>query len=151
MGAPFQVAGNDAAEALQAQLCLDMRVAGQSFRQIAEEMTRRGHPMGQTTAFRRVQWAIDKILAPGVEQLRKVEGERLDLALRMLLPRVAKGDVRAVMAWVRVSESRRRLFGLDMPAKTEVDMTVSVDPSEIEIVRQIREWKASRETSKNGV
>jgi hypothetical protein len=146
MGAPFQVAGNDAAMGREAQACLELRIAGYSFRRVAEEMTRRGTPMGTTTAFRRVEWALQQILTPGVEELRRMEGERLDVAMRALLPGLEDGNVQAVQAWIKLSESRRRLFGLDAPVKIDATVTETTQV-DIELDEMIREVRAANEAA----
>lgn len=122
----YQVEPTDAQVAETAEAVLALRIAGRTYRQIADEMTGRGCPMSKDTAYRRVCWALQQILAPGVSELRKLEAERLDVALRALEPAMLAGNLQAVQAWLRVSESRRRLLGLDIPVQQEVDLTGTV-------------------------
>ena len=54
------------------------------------------------------------------EAITKLELDRLDMALKGLAKKVEAGDTRACEVWIRVSESRRKLLGLDAPEKKQV-------------------------------
>jgi hypothetical protein len=45
---------------------------------------------------------------------RLVEDTRLNMAAKAIAPQVKRGDLRAVRQWVLISESRRKLLGLDL-------------------------------------
>lgn len=126
----------------EANDCMELRVCGLTYRQIAQTMTERGHKMSHQTARNRVEWAVNRIITPSVEELRRVEGERLDVAQRALLPKLATGDPAAVQAWTRLSESRRRLFGLDMPIKVDATVTERTQ-ADIALEEMINEVKAA--------
>ena len=49
----------------------------------------------------------------GIEELRTRENERLDMASAAIATQVLKGDLGAVDRWVKISERRARLNGLD--------------------------------------
>jgi len=53
-------------------------------------------------------------------ELRTLEALKLDQAEVHLQAGVKAGDPRAITTLVRISESRRRLLGLDMPEQHEV-------------------------------
>ena len=65
-----------------------------------------------------------RMLVPieAAEDLRKIEAERLDKIRGSLYPAALDGDHAAVDRWLKVSESLRKLLGIDMPAKVEVEM-----------------------------
>lgn len=100
---------------------LEMRTAGLSFQQIANEM-------GFTVkhAFECYQKALDKIIVPQVKALRKQEGERLDAMLVPCMALIMKArdkalvgepfdlPVDAINAALKISEKRARIFGLDV-------------------------------------
>lgn len=88
---------------------VDLRAAGLSFDQIAEQVgySDRG---GAHKAFMR---AMTRMLAPGVNQIRDLEEYRLDTLTRSVWPQALKGDLQAVGEARRLSESRRRLWGVD--------------------------------------
>jgi hypothetical protein len=48
-----------------------------------------------------------------------LERARLDMARLSIAPRVAKGKLGAIDRWIRISESERKLLGLDKPFKFE--------------------------------
>lgn len=117
----------------------ELRATGLSYREIG---ARQG--VSGPTAYRRVKAALAAVPVEAVNELRTVEGSRLDILIRraMLLVLADGGDpnvrLRAIEQVRRLSESRRRLFGIDVPA--EVRVTVS-DPvvSEIEALAALLE------------
>lgn len=116
---------------------LEMRTAGLTFPQIARELG-----FTQKHAFTMWQRAMDAIIAPQVEQLRKQEAERLDAMLvpcmslimaardKALIGATFDLPVDAINAALKISEKRSRLFGLDAPLKIERKPKVG-NPSEI--------------------
>jgi transcriptional regulator with XRE-family HTH domain len=99
--------------ALRAQ-AFDMRLAGHTQQAIAERLGR-----DRSTISRWLQVEINNLIIPRVEELRRVETERMDSYLRALEEGIVKGDVKAINAALRVSERRARLLGLDAPVKIE--------------------------------
>src|SRR5689334_1041542 len=55
-----------------------------------------------------------------ISELLRLEQARLDAACIALYPSVKDGDLASIDAWIRVSESRRRLLGLDRPVERRV-------------------------------
>lgn len=123
---------------------LALREAGMSYRAIARELGW-ADPKGAWQAVRR---SLDRIPAENVAALRAVETARLDRlteeAMRVVStfhPVVSNGRVfpdleddgpklQAINTLIRLSESRRRLLGLDLPARHEV--TVSDDSGRLD-------------------
>lgn len=106
---------------LQAQI-LEYRTAGMSFDHIAKLL---GYSVRYI--FKQYEKALAAIIAPGVQELRKQEGERLDV---MLVPCMAKimdarnaamtgkpyeTPINEMMLALRIADRRARLFGIDMP------------------------------------
>lgn len=56
--------------------------------------------------------------------LRGIESARLDRAQLAIWPAVQAGDVKAVLAFLRLSERRAKMLGLDAP--TQVNLSVNV-------------------------
>ena len=110
-----------------------MRASGFSYREIAKATN-----CSTSAAHDRVQRALAAVPVEAVRELRQVELERMDDLVKQMLvilrsdhPLVSHGrvmpglsDVRpkiaAVQTLLRISESRRRLLGLDEPIKHEV-------------------------------
>lgn len=110
-----------------------MRASGFSYREIAKATN-----CSTSAAHDRVQRALACVPVEAVRELRQVELTRMDDLVKQMLvilrtdhPMVSHGrvlpglsDVRpkiaAVQTLLRISESRRRLLGLDEPIKHEV-------------------------------
>ena len=93
----------------------DLRVDGYSYREIAE---RTG--VSLTTAYHDVQVAaelLDDVRKAKAERVLEVELARYDKASNALLSKVLKGEPKATMAYMRVSEQRARLLGMNAPEK----------------------------------
>jgi len=113
---------NKAAVAAEQERAFTLRLGGATYRQIGEAL---GIP--RATAHRRVTDACAERVAPGLEEYRKVEDERLDTLLRRLAPKLATGEVPAIEAARRIGESRRRLWGMDAPVVSEIHLDARVD------------------------
>jgi hypothetical protein len=115
-----------------------LRSQGMSYRRIGAEQS-----VSPSTAMERVKRAIAAVPVEAVNELRLTAGEQLDMltvqAFRILAtkhPMVSHGhvvpdveDIGPKLAALRelrmLNESRRKLFGMDMPIK--VDHTVTTD------------------------
>lgn len=94
---------------------LDLRIAGRSYRAIAEELE-----IGLTQAYDDVQNALAEarsVEREKVEELRALELARLDVALEGLFPAVRKGNPLAVDRLLKISERRAKLCDLDAPVR----------------------------------
>ncbi len=109
--------GQDDARRLarEAQL-VTMKLSGMTYEQIAE---RTGYSTG-AAARRVVVKALSTVRDQAVADLRMVENARLERANVALWPKVIQGDVDAVHAWVKVSQARRQLNGLDAPQQVHI-------------------------------
>lgn len=113
---------NVAAKARQAK-AIEMRASGLTFRQIAKRLR-----VTHTQAFRDVSAGLEamhKELAGQTAQWVALELRRLDkptIALEKMLRNKSldeKTKCIAIETWRKLSESRRRLLGLDQPEKRE--------------------------------
>jgi transcriptional regulator with XRE-family HTH domain len=94
---------------------LQYRCAGLSLRQIADRVG-----VSHTQVAKDLQAALTELRADMVDMatdLKAIESERLDRARVALWARVCAGDLAAIDRWIRLSESFRRLHGLDAPLK----------------------------------
>ena len=94
---------------------LELRKNGASYRQIGVALG-----VATDTAWKDVIRSLAdlaKIEMGMAAELRALETERLDMALLSLAKGVRDGNLGAIDRWIRLSESRRKLLGLDMPAK----------------------------------
>jgi len=88
---------------------LQLRIAGHTFSEIAQKL---GYA-DESGPYKAVLAALKRIEVPRVEELRALEGSRLDTAQRAIWPKVQAGDLKAINTFVKLSERRARLFGLD--------------------------------------
>ena len=94
---------------------LELRKSGATYRQIGESIgisMQRAH-----------QLVVDELecLAQlrlrNADELRLLELERLDMVSIPTLNKLKNGDMRAANVWIKLSESRRKLLGVDAPMK----------------------------------
>jgi len=119
---------------------LQMRSQGLTYREI-------GHQLGidASTAQRRVKKALSEIPFESVQDLRTLEGDRLDALMSALWPMAMVGNTQAVRAVLSVMDRRARLFGLDKPYKVELE-SWSVESIDAEVERLARLLGQSRKS-----
>lgn len=97
-----------------------LRIAGTTYEDIARAL---GYS-SRGDVHRIVTRALSRHQAEQIDEMRNVEGARLDRAQRAIWAAVVRGDLEAVRAFVRISERRARLFGLDAPQAVQVTSDV---------------------------
>ena len=112
-------------DALRDAEALKLRSEGLTYRQIAELLG-----INTSTAYRRVENALRAIPADGVEEMRQLEGERLDKLHAALWDRALEGDLQAIDRLLTISNRRAKLFGLDAPTR-QVNELQSFSTAEI--------------------
>lgn len=120
-------AGDRERRASRQQRAMALRLGGASFRQIGQALG-----VSQMQAYRDVQESLRAVVAlrdSQVEEFRELELARLDGLLVALAAGVRTGSVDAINGARRISESRRRLLGLDAPDVAAVGLAVA-SPSE---------------------
>jgi hypothetical protein len=96
------------------------RQAGLTFEQIAKKVGYASHT-GAIAAFKR---AIERIRDDGLAaEGRVLHRARLESALQAIWPKVVKGDLPAIDRMLKILERDAKLYGLDMPVKTETEVT----------------------------
>lgn len=99
----------------QRSIALALRLAGATFEQIGQKLG-----ITDSAAHKLVKKALADNATTTNDQtdtLRQIEIERLDMALLAIAQQVKAGNLGAIDRWVKISESRRRLMGLDAPTK----------------------------------
>ena len=94
--------------------------------------------MSDKTAYYDVQdelGRLDTIKQAKGERLRELELQRLERATLALWPRIQKGEPAAVMAWVRLSERKSRLMGLDADPQAQEGASIV----QVQIINEMRE------------
>ena len=116
---------------------LRLRSLGHSFREIAEMLN-----INTSTAYRRVQNALVAVPYELVDELRTLEGLRLDELHAAIWENAINGDLRSVDRVLAIMKRRAKLYGLDVPRKLIEDnplshMTSQDIQSEIERITKI--------------
>lgn len=101
---------------------VSMALAGLSYEQIGREMG-----INTTAAREMVARTIEDTRNYQVDQLRNVENARLDRAQAAIWSEVLKGDVKAVNTFLRISERRAKMNGLDAPSKIQMSGSVKLE------------------------
>ena len=111
------------------ELALEMRVEGLTYRDIAATLG-----VSVSTAHEAVKRGLEELSALSLEkaeELRAVELERLEAQHTALWPR--RGDEKVADVLRKLSESRRKLLGIDGPHRIKLDVGESAE----EILREL--------------
>ena len=109
---------------------LGLRQAGMSYATIA-----RITGQSETTIHRHIRQAIQSKEFEGADNLRRVEGSRLDALQRAHWAAAIQGDIAATNAVLRIMERRARLFGLDSPV--QIELATDVDAQIVALAAQV--------------
>ena len=113
---------------------LELRRGGLTFDMIA---TRLGYASA-SGAYKAYQTACNRIVYSEVNETRQVEMDRLDIAQAAIWNNVMSGEVPSVMALMKIMERRAKLLGLDMPTKSQIEVTVyDRDTIDAEVARLV--------------
>ena len=99
---------------------LRLRRGGLTFDMIAQRLGF-AHASGAHTAYTN---ACKRIIRDDVDEIRRIEQDRLDIAQAAIWPRVTSGDSTAINSLIRIMERRAKLLGLDMPIRVQQEVTV---------------------------
>ncbi len=103
---------------LRRNRAIQLRVEGWSYREIAEELK-----VSVSTAFGDVESVIERNRQEAnenAEKARRIALQRIDVAVRGLMPDVRSGNARSAEVMAKLEERRAKLIGLDAPEKREL-------------------------------
>lgn len=103
-------------------IALDLRISGLSYRAIADKLSKPDDTISHVQVYRDIENELARLAdlrADKAETLRELELQRLDKIINSLDAWVASGNVGAVNAWIKASERRAKLLGLDAPTKVD--------------------------------
>lgn len=110
------------------------RAQGLSYRKISEAwLDETGEKISHATVSNDIAGELEKIAVLSrseAEHYREMELMRLDMAMSAIAAKVSKGQVDAVREWVKISESRRKLLGIDAPVQLQVAQHREADQEE---------------------
>lgn len=119
----------------------NLRVRGRTYREIGTALG-----ISHVTAERWVKDVFEQKSIPLASEVRKLELDRLQRYLDVLDSKIECGDLGAISLAIKVSESIRKLLGVDLPvaANAQVDQGVQ---AELEILGLIRQVQARNQTT----
>lgn len=97
---------------------LHARRAGASYAAIARQFG-----VSTQTVHSKIKSALADMPKEEATELRAMEAQKLDYAETRLQDQIRVGNIQAINTLIRLSESRRRLLGLDMPEQHEVKVS----------------------------
>lgn len=101
---------NDTQRADKINRAYELRLKGRTYREIGEALG-----VSHVTARKWVTEHLESVTLPLVEEVRKQEVDRLTRYLDRLDERVDEGDDKAIGLAIKISESLRKLLGVDVP------------------------------------
>jgi hypothetical protein len=128
--------GHDAARAGARRIdAVQLRLAGLTYEQIAAQAGYHDKSAARHAVLR----ALDRVEHAAVDDLRVLENARLDRAQAAIWPAVLRGELAAVNSFLRLSERRARLNGLDAPVRVSVadDTKAQIDALLVELTEVV--------------
>lgn len=109
---------------------LDLYIQGKTFTAIGCELgICRRQANRDITAVLEEEWVA---LRTRAHEYLAIQYERLEMAVPGLVEQVKAGDPKAIETWIKLSESTRKLLGLDAPARAEVTNTQPIQIMTVE-------------------
>lgn len=121
IGKPGNPKGQHAKLPERRREALELRKTGLSYREIGPMLG-----ISHVQVFKDVKTEIARLNEDNKEaaaEVKKLELDRLDVALAAIWPGVEKGDLKAIGMLLRIQERRSRFEGLDIAAKQEIEHT----------------------------
>lgn len=121
---------------------------------ILAELEAQGVKMSVGSLYRIREKALQKVQAETDEladKIRYQELDRLELAREAIAEEVKKGELFYIDRWIRLSESIRKLRGLDPASKTESKVQVTGQDGDYSLaleglVQRVRKWEPTKTT-----
>lgn len=126
---------------------LELRRAGLTWHRISEE-TGYADATGAYAAYKR---AVKRTLQQPADEIREQELDRIDRLQLAAWQNAMKGDVKSIMAIIKLMERRAKLLGLDTPIKIQQEVTTWDGNESIDrAVRELAALLASNDADSGG-
>lgn len=129
--------GNDPVRAERDRDILIDRKNGWTYTELSEK-----YNLSTSTLHKIITKHIEEAIKPAADELRQFEIERLEGYRRALTDKIAAGDPKAIDTAIKVSESLRKLTGVDASTKIEVEHSMPSD-QESRIAEMLRKASES--------
>ena len=134
---PGEKAGDVERIAERQQQAMDLRKSGETYRAIAKALG-----VSVETAYSDVQTGLRETIAlrdKDAEEYREQELTRIDAMLKAIWSKVEAGEPQAVEVARKLSESRRKLLGIDAPTKIAPTSPDGLSPASLVIEERLGE------------
>lgn len=121
----------------------ELRLSGKTYREIGRALG-----IGHGTAERWCKAHMEAVALPLIDEVRKTEVDRLLRCLDRLEDRAEEGDDKAISLIVKISESLRKLLGVDVPV-VAITEHHSVSALDMDIRALIDQQNAANAQAKN--
>jgi len=128
------------------QKCLELRVQGLSERAIAEQLVKDKvvGSIRKSYVHQLLTAALDQVVVPEAEKLKKLELERLDNVINGHYGNAVNGDVAATHALLACIDRRTRLLGIGLTKVSS--QTLGADGKPIDPIRPVINLTIARST-----
>lgn len=122
------------------QRAIALRKSGATFRAIAAVIVKDFPDFPNYTesmAAKDVRYMLDEINEQALEDaeaLRRLESERLDMATLAIARQVQAGDLQAIDRWIKLVETRAKLWGLNLPPTDRPTNQETATAIELELI-----------------
>ncbi len=117
----------DPAKAERDRNIIDDRFKGLTYAKLSEK-----YGIEESACYKIIKKHTDAMIKPAAEELVNLEISRLERLLTALDPKIERGDTKAIEVAIRLSESLRKLTGVDAAIKLEVEHTANSAVSALE-------------------
>lgn len=117
----------DPAKAERDRNIIDDRIKGLTYAKLSDK-----YGIEESACYKIIKKHTDSMIKPAAEELVNLEISRLERLLTALDPKIEAGDTKAVEVAIRLSESLRKLTGVDAAIKLEVEHTANSAVSALE-------------------
>jgi DNA-binding Lrp family transcriptional regulator len=118
---------NDPAKAERDRDIIQDRIKGMTYARLSEK-----YGIEESACYKIVKKHTDSTIKPAAAELVQLEIDRLERLLEALQPRIDRGEPRAIEVAIKLSESLRKLTGVDAAIKLEVEHTANAAVTALE-------------------
>lgn len=133
---------NDTQKQVKVNRAYELRLTGSSYRSIGQALG-----VSHVTARKWITEHLANETLPLVDEVRKQEVDRLNRYLDALDTRIDDGDDKAIGLAIKISESLRKLLGVDVPIVTTVEH-VEVSALDLDIRQLIDAQNSANDVAK---
>lgn len=106
-------------EKLSRSKAMSLKLAGFTTEKIAEQLD-----VTESAVLKYLERVVERVDQRNVDAYRELEKDRLDKVQTAIWTKVLRGDLRAIDTFLRISQRRAKLLGLDMPENVHISVGI---------------------------